>query len=84
MRLKCLVLKNFRCFTDDAIEFDDYTALVGANNAGKSAIIVALDIFYRSNPKHIPLVVDDFYKRETHRELAASHGRACSLAPSRI
>jgi predicted ATP-binding protein involved in virulence len=35
-----MVLKNFRCFTDETIEFDDYTALVGANNAGKSAVII--------------------------------------------
>ena len=69
MRLKSLALKNFRCFTDEVIEFDPYTALVGANNAGKSVALAALDIFFRSNPKNIPITLDDFYKREIKREL---------------
>lgn len=69
MRLKSLLLKNFRCFTDEVIEFDDYTAFVGANNAGKSALVAALDIFFKSNPKNIPLTIDDFFKRETQRDL---------------
>lgn len=69
MRLKSLTLKNFRCFPDEAVEFDTYTAFVGANNAGKSALIGALDIFFRSNPKTIPLTIDDFFKRDEKREL---------------
>jgi putative ATP-dependent endonuclease of OLD family len=69
MRLKSLALKNFRCFTDETIEFDGYTALVGANNAGKSAVIAALNIFFRSNPKSIPITLDDFFKRDVEREL---------------
>lgn len=69
MRLKRLQLKNFRCFPDEAVEFDTYTALVGANNAGKSALVGALDIFFRSNPKSIPITVDDFFKRDDKREL---------------
>jgi len=69
MRLKSLSLKNFRCFTDEAIEFDAYTALVGANNAGKSAVVAALDIFFRSNPRNIPLTIDDFFKHDSKREL---------------
>jgi putative ATP-dependent endonuclease of the OLD family len=64
MLLKSLHLKNFRCFTDETIELSQYTAFVGANNAGKSAIIAALDIFFRSNPKNIPLTFDDFFRRE--------------------
>jgi putative ATP-dependent endonuclease of the OLD family len=69
VRLKSLSLKNFRCFTDEKISFDPYTALVGANNAGKSAIVAAIDIFFRSNPRAIPLSIDDFFKREIKREL---------------
>src|SRR5690348_12336509 len=69
MRLSSLALKNFRCFTDERIYFDTYTALVGANNAGKSALIGALDIFFRSNPKNIPVTIDDFFKRDVEREL---------------
>lgn len=69
MRLKSLALKNFRCFTDEEISFDDYTAFVGANNAGKSAVISALSIFFRSAGKSIPITIDDFFKREADREL---------------
>jgi putative ATP-dependent endonuclease of the OLD family len=69
MRLKSLSLKNFRCFTDETVSFDLYTALVGANNAGKSAVVAAIDIFFRSNPKNIPISVDDFFKRDLTREL---------------
>lgn len=69
MRLKSISLKNFRCFTDETIDFDQYTALVGANNAGKSAAISAIDIFFRSNPKTIPISIDDFFKRISDREL---------------
>lgn len=69
MRLKSLGLKNFRCFSDELIDFDNYTALVGANNSGKSAALAALNIFFRSNPKSIPIGPDDFYKRLPEREL---------------
>ncbi len=69
MRLKSISLSNFRCFAGEVIDFDEYTALVGANNAGKSAAIAAIDIFFRSNPKSIPISPDDFYKRQFDREL---------------
>lgn len=69
MRLKSVSLKNFRCFSEETIEFDNYTALVGANNAGKSAVLGAINIFFRSNPKSIPLTLDDFYKRLFDRTL---------------
>ncbi len=35
MRLAKLELKNFRCFPNALIEFDNYTALVGENNSGE-------------------------------------------------
>jgi len=39
-------LRNFRCYKDEtAIDFDDITALVGRNDAGKSSIMDALNIF---------------------------------------
>jgi len=72
MRLKSLGLKNFRCFPDEAVDFETYTAFVGANNAGKSALIGALDIFFRANPKSIPITIDDFFKRDESRELQIS------------
>lgn len=46
MKLKRLRLRNFRCFKEEtAIDFEDITALVGKNDAGKSTLMEALDTF---------------------------------------
>jgi len=50
MKLERLRLRNFRCFQDEtAIDFDDITALVGKNDAGKSSLMEALDLFLNDN-----------------------------------
>ncbi|TIO76174.1 MAG: ATP-binding protein [Mesorhizobium sp.] len=47
MRLCKLVLENFRCYAAETrIEFDDFTALVGRNDVGKSAVLDAMEIFF--------------------------------------
>lgn len=47
MRLIRAKIKNFRCYQAElVIEFDDLTVFVGRNDAGKSAILDALDIFF--------------------------------------
>jgi len=47
MRLKRVRIRNFRCFQDEvAIDLDDITAFVGANDAGKSTIFEALALFF--------------------------------------
>lgn len=49
MRLKELRLRNFRCFKDELpISFEDMTAFVGRNDAGKSTLMEALDIFFNA------------------------------------
>lgn len=46
MKLKRLRLRNFRCYKEEiSIDFEDITALVGKNDAGKSTLMDALDIF---------------------------------------
>lgn len=46
MKLERLRLRNFRCYKDEiSVAFDDITALIGKNDAGKSTIMDALDIF---------------------------------------
>ncbi len=52
MKLKRLRIRNFRCYQEEvSIDFNDITALVGKNDAGKSTIMDALDIFLNdSNP----------------------------------
>lgn len=46
MKLRRIVIHNFRSVLDADIEAHDYMLLVGANNAGKSTIINALRAFY--------------------------------------
>jgi len=49
MKLSKLRIENFRSFKDETIYFDDYTCLVGANGTGKSAVLTALNVFFRNN-----------------------------------
>lgn len=47
MRLAQLTAENFRCYANPfKVEFDDLTAIVGKNDAGKSALMDALHIFF--------------------------------------
>lgn len=50
MRLVRIKLRNFRCFRNEiSIDFDRFTALIGKNDAGKSSILEALDIFFNES-----------------------------------
>ena len=47
MKLKELRVSNFRCYKDEiSVTFEDLTALIGRNDAGKSTLMEALDIFF--------------------------------------
>ena len=47
MKLLSLKIRNFRSYKEEVtINFDDFTALVGKNDIGKSTILEALDIFF--------------------------------------
>ncbi len=49
MRLETLVLKNFRGYRDATpIRIDDLTAFIGRNDAGKSSVLEALEIFFNN------------------------------------
>lgn len=49
MKIKTLKLSNFRGYkTETIIDFEDLTAFVGKNDAGKSTILDALDIFFNN------------------------------------
>ena len=69
MTLKSLRIENFRSFRDGTIQFDDYTCLVGANGAGKSTVLAALNVFFVNHeaPHLTPLELqrDDFHFRDT-------------------
>jgi len=44
MKLREIIVKNFRCLEGVAIPIADTTALVGANNSGKTALLEALKV----------------------------------------
>jgi len=46
MKIKSIIIHNFRSIKDAKFDFYNYTVLVGANNAGKSNALTALRIFY--------------------------------------
>lgn len=46
MFIKSIRIKNLRAYEDETIEFAPYTGLIGANGAGKSTILCALNIFF--------------------------------------
>ena len=49
MKIKALKLSNFRGYkTETIIDFEDLTAFVGKNDAGKSTVLEALDIFFNN------------------------------------
>lgn len=50
MKLTRLRIRNFRCYLEEiSIDFKDITALIGKNDAGKSSIMDAIDIFLNEN-----------------------------------
>lgn len=49
MKLKSVVLRNFRCYRDETrIRIASLTALIGKNDVGKSTILEALEIFFNN------------------------------------
>ena len=51
MRIKRLEVANFRALRDTVLNFEEATALIGENNCGKSAFLLALDLFFASSPR---------------------------------
>jgi putative ATP-dependent endonuclease of the OLD family len=47
MKLKSVTITNFRCYkTPLFLSFEDLTTLIGRNDAGKSSLLDALDVFF--------------------------------------
>src|SRR6476619_6010840 len=63
MKLKTLRIQNLRCCKDVTIEIESMHALVGANNAGKSTILKALDFLF--NPSTSKVSEEAFWKKDT-------------------
>lgn len=49
MRLKSVKLKNFRCYrTETEVNFNNLSVFIGKNDAGKSSILEALEVFFNN------------------------------------
>lgn len=60
MRLKKVFIENFRCYKDRTeITFENITSMIGRNDAGKSTILEALDIFFNDSKGVVKLDNDD-------------------------
>ena len=48
MKLVKICVKNYKSLRDVTVEFDDFTVFIGKNDAGKSNLFKALDMFFNS------------------------------------
>lgn len=71
MRIESLRIRNLRAFEDVTVNFNQYTCLVGANGAGKSTVLCALNVFFRETENTATdmsrLDREDFFNKETDR-----------------
>lgn len=71
MKIKSIRIQNFRSFEDETIELSPYTSFVGANGAGKSTVLVALNVFFRefeySATEVRNLSIEDFHNKDTSK-----------------
>lgn len=67
MKLKYIQIKNYRSCKDIEIDFGSMHALVGANNAGKSSILRALDFLF--NPSTSKIDKEAFWNSDTSRTI---------------
>jgi hypothetical protein len=66
MQLKSIRIENFRSIEELTVNFESFSALVGANNSGKSTILRAIEIFFDSAPR---LSAADFFMKEIERTI---------------
>jgi predicted ATP-dependent endonuclease of OLD family len=68
MIIDSIKVENFASIQNETLNVDDLTILVGANGAGKSSFLKAINIFY---DKYAPQK-DDFYNNDTNKEILVS------------
>ncbi len=57
-------ISNLRSIASLELSLEKVTAILGSNNAGKSTVLRALQLFFDASPK---IEADDFYKRSAER-----------------
>lgn len=76
MKIEKIRIQNLRAFEDEEVLFDDYAALVGANGAGKSTVLCALNIFFREAENAATsmseLDAQDFHLQDTSKPIVVT------------
>ena len=67
MKLTHLRIRNFRSCRDVSLEIENMHAMVGANNAGKSSVLRAMDFLF--NPSTKLLDEESFWNKDTSLEI---------------
>ena len=62
LKLRRLSIRNFRSFKNVSLSLDAMHALVGANNSGKSTVLLALDFLF--NPSTKKVNKESFFNRD--------------------
>ena len=69
MKIKSVRIENFRSFVEQEIPLNDYSCFVGANGAGKSTVLCALNVFFKEQDSSVTdtqkLCDEDFFRRNT-------------------
>lgn len=66
MRIASMHVQGYRSLYDARIDFDDQTAIVGRNSAGKSTVLNAISLFYDLSAH---LSEYDYFDRESNAEI---------------
>jgi energy-coupling factor transporter ATP-binding protein EcfA2 len=66
MIIESVEVKRFQSVLADTLHCASFTALVGANGAGKSTFLRAVEVFYTTTAE---IDLEDFYNRETANEI---------------
>jgi energy-coupling factor transporter ATP-binding protein EcfA2 len=73
VKIKAIRIENFRSFKDQAISLGRYASFVGANGAGKSNVLYALNVFFReqgaSATDVMKLSEEDYFNKDTSKPI---------------
>lgn len=70
MFINSIQIKNYKTFSDSQeIKMNQYTAFIGKNGAGKSAVLSAIKIFFETN---YSVSIEDFHYKDTSKPISIS------------